>query len=126
MTRFRRTTVSNLIASASIAELVLDRIAVISEEAAAEFEAAAADGITLTERRAHLAAALEAEAAIDAAVLELAGALILGGATAHQVSSRTGISTATITRRVPQAITGMRGHELVEDQGAPYGWRTVS
>ena len=125
MARFRRTTVSNLIASSAIAERVLDRIVDLSEKAADEFEAAAADGIALAERRAHLAEALEAEAAIDAATLELAGALILGGASAHQVASRTGISTATITRRVPRAITRLRGHELVEDPADPYGWRMV-
>lgn len=60
---------------------------------------------------------------IDALCMELAGAAILGGMTAKEVSKATGISTATLTRRVPKALTALRGRDVVRDTAAPHGWR---
>ncbi|OHU33336.1 hypothetical protein BKG79_22280 [Mycobacteroides chelonae] len=60
---------------------------------------------------------------IDSLCLELAGAAILGGMTAAEVSAATGISTATLTRRVPRTLTGLRGRHLVRDAAAEWGWR---
>lgn len=60
---------------------------------------------------------------IDELCLELAGAVILSGYTAEQVHAATGISTATLTRHVPRAMTALRGKHLVRDDAAPHGWR---
>lgn len=60
---------------------------------------------------------------IDEMCMELAGAAILGGVTAAEVAEATGISTATMTRRVPKTMTGLRGRHLVRDTTAEWGWR---
>lgn len=60
---------------------------------------------------------------LDRLCLELAGAALLAGGTAEQVSEATGIGTAILTRRVPRSLTALRGANLVRDERAPYGWR---
>lgn len=60
---------------------------------------------------------------IDEMCMELAGAAILGGMTAKEVAEATGIPTATLTRRVPKTMTGLRGRDLVRDTTTEWGWR---
>lgn len=60
---------------------------------------------------------------LDALCLELAGAALLAGWTAEQVSDATGIGTAILTRRVPRSLTALRGANLTRDDRAPYGWK---
>lgn len=62
---------------------------------------------------------------IEQLTYELAGAAILGGMTATEVSEATGIPTATLTRRAPKTLTGLRGRNLLRDKGADWGWRQV-
>lgn len=59
---------------------------------------------------------------LDQLCVELAGAAILAGRTVESVAAGTGISTATLTRRVPRSMTALRGQHLVRDQAAPHGW----
>lgn len=123
MARYRRPTPSNVAASHAIQAVVLQRIAELSGTVTEQLEAAMADP---EDRLAHLAAARRAERDIDAAVVELAGAAVLGGMSAADVARRSGISTATLTRRVPPYLRQLRGEHLVQDAGAPYGWRPTA
>lgn len=123
--RYRRPTPTNIAASRDIQHVILQRIAALSATAVAELKAAENPDIDVTARRGHLVAARNAERQIDAATLELAGAVILGGASAAHVASRSGISTATLTRRTPPYLRALRGQHLVRDGSAPYGWRPV-
>lgn len=123
MARFRRPTPSNVSASRAIQAAVLRRIAELSATVTAALEAAADTAIDVETRRGHLVAARQAERDIDAAVIELAGAAVLGGMSAADVARRSGVSTATLTRRVPPYLRTLRGDHLVEDADAPYGWR---
>lgn len=123
MARYRRPTPSNVTASADIQAEILQRIASLSAAVTKELEAAADPSIDVVTRRGHLVAARTAEKQIDDAVIELAAAVILGGASAAYVASRSRISTATLTRRVPPYMSAMRGEHLVRDEAAPYGWR---
>lgn len=121
MARFRRPTPSNVTASRAIQQEILQRIAALSGTVTKELDAAAA--ADPQDRLAHLAAARTAERQIDDAVIELAAACILGGMSAADVARRSGISTATLTRRMPPYLRALRGQHLVEDADAPYGWR---
>lgn len=123
--RYHRPTPTNIAASRDIQHVILQRIAALSATAVAELKAAENPDIDVTARRGHLVAARNAERQIDAATLELAGAVILGGASAAHVASRSGISTATLTRRMPPYLRALRGQHLVRDEAAPYGWRPV-
>lgn len=123
MARFRRPTPSNVEASRAIQATVLRRIADLSATATKELEAATSDP---QERLTHLAAARTAEKQIDDAVIELAAACILGGMSAADVARRSGISTATLTRRMPPYLRSLRGQHLVPDPDAPYGWRPTA
>jgi hypothetical protein len=60
---------------------------------------------------------------IDQLCMDLAGAAILGGMTATEVSAATGISTGTLTRRVPKTLTALRGKHITRDPTAAHGWR---
>lgn len=124
MARYRRPTPSNIVASREIQAAILQRIATLSATATAELTAAAVTDIDVPTRREHLVAARQAEREIDAACIELACAVVLGGTSAAHVASRSGISTATLTRRMPPYLRAMRGEHLVRDEVAPYGWRT--
>ncbi len=123
MARYRRPTPSNVTAARDIRQQVLQRIAALSATVTAQLEAAANPELDVETRRAHLVAARAAERDIDTAVVELAGAAVLGGMSAADVARRSGISTATLTRRVPPYLRGLRGEHLVQDPDAPYGWR---
>ncbi|MFN6549518.1 hypothetical protein ACP6C7_04020 [Mycolicibacterium septicum] len=124
MARFRRPTPSNIKASRSIQTAILQRIAELSATFTDELEAAAvADP---RDRLGHLVAARAAEKRIDDAVIELAAAVILGGAPAAEVATKSAISTATLTRRTPPYLRALRGHHVVPDTGAPYGWRPTA
>ncbi|SKM36013.1 Uncharacterised protein [Mycobacteroides abscessus subsp. abscessus] len=123
--RYRRPTPTNIAASRDIQHVILQRIAALSATAVAELTAAENPDIDVTARRGHLVAARNAERQIDAATLELAAAVILGGASAAHVASRSRISTATLTRRMPPYLRALRGQHLVRDEAAPYGWRPV-
>lgn len=124
MARYRRPTPSNVTASRDIQQQILQRIAELSATAVAQLDAAAAD-IDAQTRRGHLVVARNAEQAIDAAVIELAATAVLGGMPAAAVASRSGISTATLTRRMPPYLRALRGEHLVRDEAAPYRWRPV-
>ncbi|OBB53117.1 hypothetical protein A5755_14285 [Mycolicibacterium fortuitum] len=121
MARFRRPTPSNVKASRDIQAAILRQIATLSATVTKELDAAAA--ADPQDRLAHLVAARRAEQAIDDAVIELAAACILGGMSAAEVASKSGISTATLTRRMPPYLRGLRGEHLVPDPNAPYGWK---
>ncbi|WP_458317939.1 hypothetical protein [Mycolicibacterium brisbanense] len=123
MARYRRPTPSNIAASRDIQRQILQRIAALSATATAELTAATAADIDIAARRGHLVAARNAERDIDAACIELACAVVLGGASAAHVATRSGISTSTLTRRMPPYLRTMRGQHLVRDEAAPYGWR---
>ncbi|WP_124712881.1 hypothetical protein [Mycolicibacterium nivoides] len=123
MARYRRPTPSNVTASRDIQSQVLRRIAALSATVTERLKAAADPAIDVESRRGHLAAARTAERSIDDAVIELAAACILGGMSAADVARRSGISTATLTRRVPPYLRGLRGEHLVPDPDAPHGWR---
>lgn len=125
MARYRRPTPSNVTASRDIQQQILHRIAALSATATAEFKAAKHNELDTQSRREHLVAARDAEKQIDAAVIELACAVVLGGASAAHVASRSGISTATLTRRMDPYLRGLRGQHLVRDPDAPYGWRAA-
>lgn len=125
MARYRRPTPSNVTASRDIQATVLKKIAALSAAATAELEAAENRDIDVVARRGHLVAARNAEKAIDDATVELAAAVVLGGASATHVASRSGISTSTLTRRLPPYLRALRGEHLVRDADAPYGWRPV-
>lgn len=120
MARFRRPTPSNVTASRDIQTTILQRIAALSATVTEELEAATADP---QDRLAHLTAARTAEKRIDDAAIELAAAAIVGGMSAAEVASRSGVSTATLTRRMPPYLRALRGHHVVPDPDAPYGWR---
>lgn len=123
MARYRRPTPSNVAASRSIQQQILQRIAALSATADAELEAAESLDIDVVTRRGHFVAARNAEKQISAAGVEFAAAVVLGGASATHVASRSRISTATLTRRMSRYLRGLRGEHLVRDEAAPYGWR---
>ncbi|MGV7586306.1 hypothetical protein PJI74_01060 [Mycobacterium kansasii] len=125
MARYRRSTPTNVTASREIQQQILQQISALSATATAELTAAESLDIDVITRRVHLVAARQAERAIDAACIELACAVVLGGASAAHVASRSGISTATLTRRMPPYLRALRGEHLVRDADAPYGWRPV-
>ncbi|SHP27548.1 Uncharacterised protein [Mycobacteroides abscessus subsp. abscessus] len=125
MARYRRPTTSNVAAARAIRQQTLQRIAALSATATAELDAAAAPNIDAQTRRGHLVVARNAEKQIDAAVIELAAAAVLGGMPAADVATRSGISTATLTRRMPPYLRALRGEHLVRDPDAPYGWRAA-
>lgn len=125
MARYRRPTPTNVAASRDIRQQILQRIAELSATAVAQLGAAAAAGIDAQTRRGHLVVARNAEKAIDVAVIELAATAVLGGMPAAAVASRSGISTSTLTRRMPAYLRALRGEHLVRDEAAPYGWRPV-
>ncbi|MBE5451238.1 hypothetical protein D2E64_02850 [Mycobacteroides abscessus] len=124
MARFRRPTPSNVTASRAIQQQVLRRIAALSGTVTKELDAAAA--ADPQDRLAHLVTARHAEQAIDAAVVELAAAVIVGGMSAADAARRSGISTATLTRRMSPYLRALRGEHLVPDPDAPYGWRPTA
>ncbi|WP_170092310.1 hypothetical protein [Mycobacteroides abscessus] len=124
MARFRRPTPSNVTASRDIQTMILQRIAALSGTVTEELEAAAA--ADPQDRLAHLAVARTAEKQIDDAVIELAGAAVLGGMSAADVAARSGVSTATLTRRMSPYLRSLRGQHLVQDADAPYGWRATA
>lgn len=126
MARYRRPTPSNVTASRDIQSQVLRRIAALSATVTERLKAAADPAIDVESRRGHLAAARTAERSIDDAVIELAGAAVLGGMSAAEVASKSGISTATLTRRMPPYLRALRGHHVVPDPDAPYGWRPTA
>lgn len=126
MARFRRPTPSNVTASRDIQSQVLRRIAALSATVTEHLKAAADPAIDVETRRGHLAAARTAEHSLDDAVIELASAAVLGGISAAEVASKSGISTATLTRRMPPYLRGLRGEHLVPDPDAPYGWRPTA
>lgn len=126
MARFRRPTPSNAAASRAIQQQVLRRIAELSATVTEQLEAAADPAVDVETRRGHLVAARQAERSIDDAVIELAAACILGGMSAAEVASKSGISTATLTRRMPPYLRALRGHHVVPDPDAPYGWRPTA
>ncbi|OBK09599.1 hypothetical protein A5637_29220 [Mycolicibacterium fortuitum] len=121
MARFRRPTPSNVTASRAIQQEILQRIAALSGTVIQELDAAAA--ADHQDRLAHLVAARTAERQIDTAVIELAAGAVLGGMSAAEASAKSGISTATLTRRMPPHLRALRGHHVVPDPEAPYGWR---
>lgn len=121
MARFRRPTPSNVKASRDIQAAILRQIAALSATVTEELDAAAA--ADPQDRLAHLVAARTAERQIDAAVIELAAGAVLGGMSAADAASRSGISTATLTRRMPPYLRALRGHHVVPDPDAPYGWK---
>lgn len=123
MARYRRATPSNVKASRAIQDAILQRIVALSATATAALESAADPEIDVVTRRGHLATARTAEKQIDDAVIELAAAAVLGGGHAADVARRSGISTATLTRRMPPYMRALRGEHLVEDADAPYGWK---
>jgi len=123
MARYRRPTPSNVTASREIQEQILRRIAELSATATAALKSAANPEIDVVTRRGHLAAARTAEKQIDDATIELAAAVVLGGGRAADVAARSGISTATLTRRMPAYLRALRGEHLVQDADAPYGWK---
>ncbi|MBF9519505.1 hypothetical protein [Mycobacteroides chelonae] len=125
MARYRRPTPSNVTASREIQQQILKRIAALSASVDTELAAAENRGIDVPTRRAHLVAARTAQRAIDAAVVEFSSAVVLGGASAAHVATRSRISTATLTRRMPPYLRGLRGEHLVRDPEAPYGWRAT-
>jgi len=109
MARYRRPTPSNVTASREIQEQILRRIAELSATATAALKSAANPEIDVVTRRGHLAAARTAEKQIDDATIELAAAVVLGGGRAADVAARSGISTATLTRRMPAYLRALRG-----------------
>lgn len=123
MARYRRPTPSNIAASRDIQHQVLQKIAALSATATASLKSAADPEIDVVIRRRHFAAARQAEKQIDDATIELAAALVLGGSRAADVAARSGISTATLTRRMPPYLRALRGERLVPDPDAPYGWK---
>lgn len=123
MARYRRPTPSNIAASRDIQHAILQRIAALSATATAALKSAADPEIDVVTRRGHLAAARTAERDIDAAVIELASAVVLGGGRAADVAARSGVSTATLTRRMPAYLRALRGEHLVRDADSPYGWK---
>lgn len=122
MARFRRPTPSNVTASRDIQQQILQRIAALSATATTALEAAENRDIDVVTRRSHEVAARNAEKQIAAAVVEFAAAVVLGGASAAHVATRSRISTSTLTRRMPPYLRAMRGQHLVRDPEAPYGW----
>lgn len=66
--------------------------------------------------------AVVADRRIDALVLDLAAAAILGGASYGEVAARSGLSTTALTRHLPRGIVGLRGHHLRRDRTASHGW----
>ncbi|QQG95884.1 hypothetical protein HBE99_02555 [Mycobacteroides chelonae] len=126
MARFRRPTPSNVTASRAIQQQVLRRIAELSATVTEQLEAAADPAIDVETRRGHLVAARRAEQAIDDAAVELAAAAIVGGMSAADVARRSGVSTATLTRRMPAYLRALRGEHVVPDPDAPYGWRPAA
>lgn len=122
MARYRRPTPSNVTASRDIRAAILRQIAALSATATAELAAAENRDIDVLTRRGHLVAARDAEKRIDAACIELACAVVLGGASAAHVATRSRISTSTLTRRMPSYMRALRGSHLIRDEKAPYGW----
>lgn len=121
MARLREATPSNRDASLRIQRQLLWQIRGKASDAGSALKKAhqAAPATVL----AKLIEFVRAHREIDQLTYELAGAAILGGMTAAEVSAATGISTATLTRRVPKTLTALRGRNLVRDTGAPHGWR---
>ncbi|OLT79704.1 hypothetical protein BKG58_19950 [Mycobacteroides abscessus subsp. abscessus] len=124
MARFRRPTPSNVTASSDIQTTILRHIAALSGTVTKRLDAAAA--ADPQDRLAHLVAARTAERQIDAAVIELAAGAVLGGMPAAEASAKSGISTATLTRRMPPHLRALRGHHVVPDPEAPYGWKRAA
>lgn len=121
MSRLRAATETNQDASRQIQRRLLWKIRDLSNGAGSALkEAHNAPPRTVL---AQLAEFVRLHREIDRLTMELAGAAILGGMTATQVSEATGISTATLTRRVPKTMTGLRGRDVVRDNAAPHGWR---
>ncbi|SLJ22848.1 Uncharacterised protein [Mycobacteroides abscessus subsp. abscessus] len=124
MARLRKPTATNITASIDIRRQILERISELSTTAEQAFTA-----VQTAETDAQLellASARTAQLEIDAAVVELASAVLLAGVPAHTVSTQSGISTATLTRNNPPYMAGLRGHDLVQDPSAPYGWRVAA
>lgn len=62
------------------------------------------------------------EAELDELMLELSAACVLEGATVCDAAAALGVSERTLARRLPRAITGLRGRHLIRDTAAPHGW----
>lgn len=125
MARLRKPTATNRIAGVDIRGQIKQRITELHATMTAEFDSAerATDPEVSLE---HQAAAHRARLAVSAAMIELAGTMLLEGVPAHTVATGSGISTATLTRNNPPYMAGLRGHDLEQDPGSPYGWRIAA
>lgn len=125
MARLRKPTSSNRAASVDIRRQLLARIAELHATADGAF-VAATQTTDPEQSLAHRTAAHAARVEILVVTLELASAVLLAGTPAQNVATGSGISTATLTRNNPPYMAGLRGHDLVQDPAAPYGWRVAA
>lgn len=120
MPRLRTATPTNRTAGDDITRVLLRQVRSRCNAAGLALKLArGAEPATALEK---LAEVHEAYADLDQLCVELAGAAVLTGRSVESVAAATGISTATLTRRVPRSMTALRGQHLVRDPGAPHGW----
>lgn len=120
MSRLRTATPTNRTAGADIVRVTLRQVR--SRANAANLALKLARGRDAATALEKLAEVHQVYCDLDQLCVELASAAILAGRTVESVAAATGISTATLTRRVPRSMTALRGQHLVRDQAAPHGW----
>jgi hypothetical protein len=120
MPRLRTATPTNRTAGADVGRVTLRQVR--SRCNAAGLALKLARGADAAQALEKLSEVHQAHADLDELMYELAGAAILSGRSVESVAAATGISTATLTRRVPRTMTALRGQHLVRDPQAPHGW----
>ncbi|OCB66242.1 hypothetical protein A5729_12575 [Mycobacterium vulneris] len=122
MGRLRGATQTNRTAGRALQAQIARRIVQKATAAETGIERVGAN-VTAAEALDALTKAHRVDAEIDELMFELIAACVLEGASTEDVRRITGIGTATLTRRLPRTLTGLRGKDLRADHAAPHGWR---
>lgn len=123
MGRLREPTPTNETAGRAMQVVLLRRIATADRRAEAALEKLERGGTPSPAGALEALAVVRAvEDDIDELVLTLAAACVLEEASVRDAATALGVNERTLARRLPKAITGLRGHHLIRDTAAPHGW----